>query len=432
MANVFIGWSGNSKLAYKVKAILETVNHTVTVGGGTPKDMFVGGQVISQINDCTHAILLVEDKDGQVSGNLFYEWGYISAKMNSNNVFAYLINSKARDLPSDLLGVWVNELTCSNRNDEEAENGLAARVCEHFLSNCAAIKENSYFDIIHDWPDYRSKLVNYKRYSDEIVSETILFGCFAAYYYGDNIGLRSELSHINGSEKLNRIVYFAKSYIDIFLNSGNMSSALPPESFFEASEVMEMMLERKYDPEDPFETCLNFVIYDAYGLACYLFMRNEDLDEGMLVSVREKAHSCFENVFKEIERFETQRPNEKCLSSLIRCYIYNDMSHLLYYFFKDNDGYHKYLDLAVDERKKLFVLYQSEYRNNSLLAAKLEQEYMIALSEQISVMPNDFKKRLALETVKAKYIKWKKEIAYSSSLTDRIGANLAKIGAKVD
>ena len=55
MANVFIGWSGNSKLAYKVKAILETVNHTVTVGGGTPKDMFVGGQVISQINDCTHA-----------------------------------------------------------------------------------------------------------------------------------------------------------------------------------------------------------------------------------------------------------------------------------------------------------------------------------------------------------------------------------------
>ena len=128
--------------------------------------------------------------------------------------------------------------------------------------------------------------------------------------------------------------------------------------------------------------------------------------------------------------FENQRPNEKCLASLVRCYIYNDMAHLLQYFFDDDEGYRKYLNLAVEERKKLFVLYQSEYRNNSLLAAKLEQEYMIALSEQIAVMPNDFKKRLALETVKAKYIKWKKEIAYSSSLTDRIGANLNKIGTK--
>lgn len=66
----------------------KTGDHTI-VGGGQPKDMFIGAQVIEQINRCDSAILLIEDKNGMISSNLMFEWGYIYAKYPVSNIHAF-------------------------------------------------------------------------------------------------------------------------------------------------------------------------------------------------------------------------------------------------------------------------------------------------------------------------------------------------------
>ena len=78
MNNIFIGWSGNKSLADKISELMvENTDARAIVGGGQPKDMFIGAQVIEQINRCDSAILLIEDKNGMISSNLMFEWGYI-------------------------------------------------------------------------------------------------------------------------------------------------------------------------------------------------------------------------------------------------------------------------------------------------------------------------------------------------------------------
>ena len=87
MDNVFIAWSGNKELAKELAKIINSTNKVnAIVGGGQPKDMFVGEQVLNQIGKCDSAILLVENKDGQISPNLMFEWGYIIAKMQSKHL----------------------------------------------------------------------------------------------------------------------------------------------------------------------------------------------------------------------------------------------------------------------------------------------------------------------------------------------------------
>jgi hypothetical protein len=95
MDRIFIGWSGNQPLAYELASIIEEDrDKNAIVGGGVPTDMYVGAQVIKQMKTCNYAALLVEDKNGDISNNLMFEWGYLIAKMPINNIHIFLINKK--------------------------------------------------------------------------------------------------------------------------------------------------------------------------------------------------------------------------------------------------------------------------------------------------------------------------------------------------
>ena len=112
MHNIFIGWGGNQPLAYEIRNILQSGELNIVIGGGSPTDIFVGAQVIDQINQCDKAILLVEDYNGHISPNLLFEWGYILANrsISKHNVQIFMIDKSPRELPSDLLGVWATEV----------------------------------------------------------------------------------------------------------------------------------------------------------------------------------------------------------------------------------------------------------------------------------------------------------------------------------
>jgi len=90
---VFIAWGGNQSLAQAVGQELGKHGYNGIVGGGLPMDMYIGVQVFSQIQQCTRAIILVEntrpDAVNPFSSNLMFEWGYLTAKMDPRKLHVF-------------------------------------------------------------------------------------------------------------------------------------------------------------------------------------------------------------------------------------------------------------------------------------------------------------------------------------------------------
>lgn len=423
MGNIFIGWGGNKPLADKLADLItnRTGDHAI-VGGGQPKDMFIGAQVIDQINRCDTAILLVEDKNGIISPNLMFEWGYISAKFAVSNIHAFLLNKQSKDLPSDLMGSWVNEISFDKISMSEHE--LAEKILNLFLQNSKNVDVRNYFDLISNWKRVYTYLTDDIPDSNQATCEYILSGCLAAYYYQDNMLLRQTLNTLKVSMTVNIIIQFAKAYVDIFIQSENMTKPLSQQNFFNAMQTFESITKRQKNLSNDVEMLLDILNYDAYGLANVLFMRNADLDSETKRFCASKAKECFEKDFELLDLFEENFKNNICLGLLLRSYIYNDMGHLYKDAFDDKDTFLKHLTTSVEHRKQLHQTFISSYPANIFLATKLEQEYIIALSEQCNYMGDSVLKTMYKSMVVAKFEEWEKELVYTSSLTDRIKNNI--------
>ena len=427
MYKVFCGWGGNQPLAYEIKAYLKDKNFDVVVGGGSPTGLHIGTQVIGQINECDCAILLVEEHDGVLSPNLFFEWGYIIARMKVTDIHVYMINKSVRELPSDLLGVWATEIS-RTESGENGDRDLAQRICERFLKDSVKNSNKNYFDIIDGWRYIRQTFEKEElRTSERHRRENIVLGCLAAYYYNDIEYFNTRLARMSATAATGDAIRFAKAYNDVFLKSAIMSKPLPQTAFFECAQAFEGTLARKHGDGDTLDFITDILCCDAYGLAYLLFLKNDDLDGEMTDICKEKALSYFRQTLSLTDDLERQCPEDKCLIQLIRAYIYNDIAHLYQQFFGDEESFLKYLDLSVDARDKLRTAYASVYPENAYLITKFEQEYMIALSEKCIYMKDPFMRKMNIATIKAKYNEWKDDITYMSSLVTRIENNLKKL-----
>ena len=421
--NVFIAWSGNKELADELAKIFNANGDMKpVVGGGLPVDTFIGAQVLDQINRCNWAILLVEDKNGAVSPNLMFEWGYIMARQSAKNVHAFLINKSPRDLPSDLLGSWATKIDFDRNKDDLTD--VAKSIYDIFKENTKHKKSRIYFDLISNWKNVYVYLTDDLPDTNQEICEYILSGCLAAYYYPDNRVFRHLLSGLTVSEELNSMLLFAKAYVDVFLNSDNMTKPLTHEEFFKLMHIFDSTINRKHNLSEELDLFLDILCYDVYGLACSLYLRNTDIDNTIRSHCSQKAKDCYEKDIQLIEAFEEKSPANICLVALLKSYIYNDMCHLCRDSFSDMDSFLRYLAIAVDERKKLWQTFMAHYPSNTYLATKLEQEYMIALSEQCRYMEDSFMKTMYKTTIVAKYQEWEKELFYTSSLTNRIKKNI--------
>lgn len=427
MSNVFIGWGGNKTLADKVAdLIINRLGDTAIVGGGQPKDMFIGAQVIDQINRCDTALLLVEDKDGTISPNIMFEWGYISAKFSVSNIHAFLLNKQSKDLPSDLMGSWVNEV--SYDKSELSENEVAEKIVELFIQNSKNVTVRNYFDLISNWKKTYTYLTDDIPDSNQAICEYVLSGCLAAYYYQDSRLLQQTINMIKVSPAVNVMIQFAKSYIDVFIKSENMTKPLAQKDFFSVMQTFEMVVARNKNFSRDVDSLLDMLSYDAYGLSCILFLRNDNVDDKTRKFCSDKARDCLEKVLELLADFETTYKNNECLVLLLKSYIYNDMAHLYLKAYNDEETFLQNLSKSVEYRKQLFHVFTASYPANTFLSTKLEQEYIIALSEQCNYMEDSVLKSMYKDLVISKFEEWEKELVYTSSLTDRIKHNIQKFG----
>ncbi len=418
----FIAWSGNQTLAKEVARLVESkTRDKAIVGGGRPEDLHIGSQVINQIQQCNRAILLVEDKGGDISPNLMFEWGYLIAKLPVNNIATFLINKSAKDLPSDLLGTWVYEIKVDRNSASDEE--IAKEIFCKLQADLQTAKEVNYFDLINNWRQVFSKLSEKKPIASGDLCRYLIVGCLAAYYYMDYKALRHELNEMSVSAENTSVMVFAKAYIDVFIESNNIITPLSERNFFRLSQDFDMTLERRRSHEEEIDLLIDILCCGAYGIACSLFLRNEGLDQTTIDFCAKKALEVLEKERELLDKFESTHPNNKCLVLLIQAYINNDLGHLYKDTLNDKNKFVQYLGESVNARKKLYDTFVTYY-NNSFLAIKFEQEYIIALSEQCVYMDESFKKTMIKNSIKNKAEEWERELLFADSLTERMKMNI--------
>lgn len=432
MDKIFIGWSGNKELAEKLAATFkEKGKCQAVVGGGIPSNMYLGAQVIEQINSCDSAILLVENKivDGKefISPNLMFEWGYLVAHLSAQKINTILINIPKTSIPSDVLGTWLEEKTL-DRTVDGAEDKFVKEVYESFEKRYEAEFEFSYFNIINEWKKCLPEIKDQNTLTNREMCCFIIFGCLAAYYYGDNVDLKKAVSSLTCTDDtLRTVVLFAKSYIDIFLDTKNMMIPLSESQLFKVDTTFNTVLARKRSLTKKIDDFLDILCYDAKGLSYSLYLRNEGLDDEIKTFAQNEARRSMETVLELLSEFERAFTDNNCLVLLIKSYIYND-SAKLYLHLGEESKYLYYLEESVNSRKKLFESVETQYATNDFLVEKMEQEYIIAFSDMCRHELNPIAKRSKLNYIKEKLGNWRSDLNSLCSLVTRIENNLSKIG----
>ncbi len=429
MDNIFIGWSGNQSLA---EALGEEINksgvYNAIVGGGTPKNMHIGAQVIDQINESDYALLLMEKKEDGISSNLMFEFGYILAKMPVNRIFLVLINMESTELASDIQGTWVFRSEKFDRNNM-SEVEFAKHLYDEFVkfeNKCMLIGQSNYFDYIDRWEECFADLKVDSRISTSD-SEYIVLGCLAAYYYNDYQELYDHLNAIKYDEAVSNIVYFAKSYISIFLNSGNMRYPLNDDQMMACLETFESLLKRKRTLSPKLDKIIDILVHDAYGLACMLYLRNEEHDEDEEEYFETICETHYLAVFDLISEYRNEfGEDNKVLMNLFDAYICNDLAKF-YQRRNETDKHISYLERSVESRKELFRSIQLLYPQNRFLIEKMEQEYNIALADQCRYMEDAVLKKMIVKRIKKRLKEWVNNYNALRSMLERIEINLQAI-----
>lgn len=203
-----------------------------------------------------------------------------------------------------------------------------------------------------------------------------------------------------------------------------MSKPLSQQDYFSVMQVFETIINRQKQFSNDVELLLDILNYDAYSLANYLFLKNDDLDTETKKFCSSKAKECLEKDFELLDSFEQTIKNNECLVLLLKSYLFNDIAHLYKDAFLDKEAFLENLSKSVEYRKQLHQTFVSSYPANIFLGTKLEQEYIIALSEQCNYMENAVLKGMYKNLVVQKFEEWEKELVYTSSLTDRIKNNI--------
>ena len=267
MENVFIAWSGNYSLACAVATQLESHGYQAIVGGGSPKDMFVGKQIQAQMNSATYAIILAQKKDmegiAEFSDNVMFEWGYLISRLTSKKVYVYLIDTDERELPSDLVGSWVTLVTKNGRSDDE----IAEEIVGQFETEIIVLDK---LEIMSQWKEVKALIVSLgksRQLGDHEAAQYVLFSVLTAYYYDEVNSLLNAIYRIAAqSETMKAVTQASTAILSIFDNTANLAKPLEIGDYFEITSMLDQDVENSLEKSD-LKDWLKILRYQALNLA---------------------------------------------------------------------------------------------------------------------------------------------------------------------
>lgn len=237
---VFIGWSRNRDIAIELKNILDERGFVCVVGGQyveNPRGLrnrraTVNETINFQMNHCDQSILLFQKIDDNVgiSGNLIYELGYINAQYNyiqsPTKLHIFRIDITRADdalFPTDLGGIWGNDITSSGRSAQE----IAQEIAQEFLNNQSQIAKIDKFRLLNNHYFIEHELERHfdnPAMSDYDLAMSLLVYVQSAFCYQEQYDIRLKVERFKNqmveravrSTELEWVTNYARQTLDLY------------------------------------------------------------------------------------------------------------------------------------------------------------------------------------------------------------------------
>lgn len=425
MESVFIAWSGNNQLAKCLADELASKGYEPIIGGGSVQDLFIGAQVIGQMNRCTYAIILAQKKEditshAEFSDNIMFEWGYLIARLSPRKIFAFLIDTHERELPSDLIGSW----TIPIRREGKDDRSLAADLIMHFEIE---MKSMDKLEIISRYKQVKTILAQYqskREYSDFEMAQFVLFSVKAAYYHNDIPAYLRLLKKIKpNSSLLQGVIEEAQVVASLFTCTDNLAQPLKPEDYFEISTALSFEYEHAIDNADLHDWA-KIIRLDALSL-CHILMATSS-EQAEREYFNQESVARGEQTVEAIEKNVAEHPENLEYSRLFKGYQHRNQA-IAAAGTGDLARAEQLVELSVADRERLYFHYRHEFPDDQVVLNKLAQEYYLSLLERAQYETNPMEKRRIMMTVQTLMANWEADFASQQALLEMVRRAYAKL-----
>ena len=399
---IFIIWSGSKDVAVKVKSILESprYNYICTVGGNDDNDSrfaSVGDTVIQQMNTCNQAIVIFQNKPGQntVSGNLFFELGYVFASYGAKKVHCVKRRNDQINLPSDFDNSFIEPL------EDESDDAFAQGIVEYFTGRQKmSIDENKMQLINNRYRIYDLVDCHYSasgsKCSDYELAQYLLFYMQASQMFGDNDRAENQLRtfkerhHHEFSDELRISVNICLSFFEVVHNIRMEGERVFIDKATYRSYTAQTRGILDEIPDDDawtFDEWARVFVIEQRAYINLLFAECPENDESRRESfhrrVKEDAKSALEHI-KILEESSPCKENNDSIGllSILRAYLYRNLFFSCQVLKEDEEA-SQWLALSTKERSALLRNF-----NRGVIDSKLYEtfrmEYYLSMCEQMA------------------------------------------------
>lgn len=395
---VFIIWSGNDRVAHKVKDLLEQQhNYLCFVGGNVDSGrqmLSIGDTVINQMRFCNQAIVIFENKaEGRVSSNLFFELGFVISEYGMRKVHCVKHSGDRIELPSDFDNSFVADI---DGNDTDA---FARNVVAYFLGRQKLSIVYDKMELItqrykmHDmiqahYSDMGSKCSDYE------LAQYILFYMQAAVMFQDDAKILDELMEFKKryntkfSKEINLAVAMSIALLRVQVNlvSENGMVYIGDETFRSYfSGTKDLLDDITTDDSGIFDEWAKVMLTENIAYASSLYSQNPGISDSLRKYARDNVihygEKCLAAIDSLISVNEKSNNNDEMgLITVFRAY----MARHLYtaYMSLDAGKAREWLMRSLKEWKTLL----STFGDNSIdskLFENFEMEYFLTLIDYL-------------------------------------------------
>ncbi|MGL4943699.1 MAG: TIR domain-containing protein [Thermoguttaceae bacterium] len=400
---VFIAWGGNQHLARSIGEELIKHGFSGIVGGGVPTDMYIGMQVFAQIHQCTRAIILVESTHpnslNPFSNNLMFEWGYLTAKMDPRKLHVFLLGESKKNLPSDLAGIWANEINSLDKTTDQ----IAQEVIRLFVEAASRPIDINKTEVFSRWNETKRNLGTYSNspaYSEIECAHYLLHSVEVCYGYMEEEQFLALIETIKPSSSvLEFSLQIVKANITLFGESTGLMGKLAFDTFSELKSIFETKFDFTNQDKN-LHLWLRYFSTSRLGLLYTFIMRSEDIGEEYKSIYFKKAEECYNHSLQALSEISETYPQETVYTKLYEGYIYRDF-HRINSIVGDEEKAFQHISAAEKAHELFYLHFKQHYPNDGYLIKHFGKEYYLDRSRRLVYIRDPLEKKMIESAIRS-------------------------------
>lgn len=414
---VFIGWTMDQSLAVCVKNELRKHNYMGICGGreGSNKILSsIGATVVSQMNECSSAIMLfssrsetVRDDNGNpvtlrgLSPNMLYELGYLSGSLNLRRVLSVYLDGAEELVPTDIKGGWRETASTTGKTNEE----LAREIVAEFLRGQCDLITGNKIELMTDLSGLRSIVrehIEKPVYYDDEIAFIVLLLCQASYMHDEmdnDEKLISELLDTGTDDQSCKLAINAT--LSYFEACGSLEEIefshglqLPIRAYKRLRRKLTQYVDEAEAMEDgQFRSMFLMIAYDYLTFINMMHYGARPADEVDQEELDFREQSALNSIYYADKFIEYDDNSNAQVGQLYLSYTLRNLA-LFYRAVGRNEDAQVCFEESIDKRKRLHNYFQLS-KLNKTITEQIKMEYYLSLKDNLKdVEPGIQRKRI--------------------------------------